>query len=127
MPCRAIHSLAGDITAQPYGKPGEAIYSASRSLLNRALLDACDALPNVRTYFESTLRKLESSGAVTVEHAGSVRTFTPALVIGADGAYSAVRYLHALGFEPFECASEDEARGRASDGPMRGPSAPASG
>ena len=27
----------------------------------------------------------------------------------------AVRYLHALGFEPFECASEDEARGRAGE------------
>jgi FlaA1/EpsC-like NDP-sugar epimerase len=27
----------------------------------------------------------------------------------------AVRYLHRLGFEPYECASEDEARGRAED------------
>src|SRR5689334_22948409 len=34
MPGRMIHSLAGDLAFQPYGKSGEAIYSVSRGGLN---------------------------------------------------------------------------------------------
>lgn len=91
MPCRAIHSFAGEITQQPYGKPGEAIYSASRSLLNRTLLDACDKLPNVSVFFETSVKRIDAAGRLTVEHQGETRTIVPDLTVGADGAYSAVR------------------------------------
>ena len=92
MPARAIHDLAGHVTTQAYGKRGQFICSVSRSLLNAVLLDACDKLPHVRCYFEANVRSLDASNQLVIEMRDkSVRQVTPRLVVGADGAYSAIR------------------------------------
>jgi 2-polyprenyl-6-methoxyphenol hydroxylase-like FAD-dependent oxidoreductase len=92
MPARGVHDLAGTVSLQPYGRPGQFICSASRSLLNRVLLDACDTLPNVRCHFEASIRSLDADNNMVVTlRDGATRTLTPRLVIGADGAYSSVR------------------------------------
>lgn len=93
MPQRAMHSVSGGITTQPYGRADQAIFSASRSLLNRTLLEACDALPNVVTTFNCGVRSVTSDGVVTLDRgqAGDTITVRARLVVGADGAYSAVR------------------------------------
>lgn len=93
MPARGIHDVNGVVTLQPYGKPGQFICSASRSLLNRSLLDACDRLPNVRCYFETAIVLLDQDNRLTVrdERTRVERTVQPQLVIGSDGAYSVVR------------------------------------
>lgn len=90
--CRAIHGTDGSITTQQYGRPGQAIYSVGRSLINRVLLDELDKLGNVRVYFESNLKSLDGDGNVVVLlRDGSEKRYCPKLVIGADGAFSAVR------------------------------------
>jgi kynurenine 3-monooxygenase len=93
MPARGVHDLEGNISLQPYGRPGQFICSASRSLLNRVLLDACDKLPNVRCFFETGVKSLDAENnlVVTEERTGHSRSTRPRLVVGADGAYSAVR------------------------------------
>jgi kynurenine 3-monooxygenase len=93
MPARGVHDLAGNIALQPYGKPGQFICSASRSLLNRVLLDACDSLPNVRCFFETSLKSLNGANRMELvsERDGATRVATPRLIIGSDGAYSSVR------------------------------------
>ena len=92
MPARGVHDLAGNVQLQPYGRPGQFICSASRSLLNRVLLDACDSLPNVRCYFEASVKSLSADNELVVQlKDGSMRKVAPRLVIGSDGAYSSVR------------------------------------
>lgn len=117
MPCRAIHpppppsssSSPGSPPAlpaldiQPYGQPGQAINSSSRSLLNTTLLDACDKLGNVSVYFRHKLVALSKDGAsatfapqggkdgVAVAPSPPSLTRLARVVIGADGAYSATR------------------------------------
>ena len=116
MPCRAIHAggAGGGVTLQPYGAPGEAIFSASRSLLSRVLLEQCEALGDagaagappargrVRLLFGHRFVGVEPVGgagggsAVEVELRSTAAgapalRLRAALVVGADGAYSAVR------------------------------------
>jgi kynurenine 3-monooxygenase len=125
MPCRAIHASGGaGVTLQPYGAPGEAIFSASRSLLSRVLLAQCEALGDagaadappargrVRLLFGHRFVGVEpvaaaggasapasaagGGSAVEVELRGPAAgapalRLRAALVVGADGAYSAVR------------------------------------
>ncbi len=45
---RMMHSTAGELTFQPYGRPGQCIYSISRWGLNRELLLETEKFPNIR-------------------------------------------------------------------------------
>lgn len=95
MPCRAIHDLQGTITTQPYGVGDQAIWSASRSLLNRVVMEACEknSSGNVKAFFEYGLRSVDAEGTAVFEHGPtkSTKTVKGCLVLGCDGAYSAVR------------------------------------
>jgi kynurenine 3-monooxygenase len=92
---RMIHSLTGALTFQPYGKDdSEALYSVSRAGLNLALVEAAAKYPSVRLFFRRRCTGIDlRSGAVEVLDETTLATADiPAeLVIGADGAYSAVR------------------------------------
>ncbi len=91
---RMIHPVAGDLAYQPYGVGGQAINSFSRSELNRALIEAAAATPNVCLTFGRTCREIDyTAGTVThVDSAtGSDVKVSRGIVIGADGAFSAVR------------------------------------
>ncbi len=89
MPGRMIHPVAGPLDFQPYSLDGDrSINSISRGALNNALLDAAEKASGVRIVFEHRLTGLDPlrfetpSGEVTAE---------ADVVIGADGAGSAVR------------------------------------
>ena len=87
---RMIHPVAGELDFQPYSATGDrAINSISRGALNNALLDA---LPGVPVHFEHRLVALDvPAGAMTFETpAGKVQAEAD-VVLGADGAGSAVR------------------------------------
>jgi kynurenine 3-monooxygenase len=93
MPGRMIHAPTGETTFQPYGKSGQAINSVSRAGLNLTLIEAAAQYPAVRLFFDQRCTGLDLQ-QMTVELAGvdgSNRHEPFDVLIGADGAYSAVR------------------------------------
>jgi kynurenine 3-monooxygenase len=91
---RMIHSVAGDLTLQPYGKDaGEVIYSISRAELNMALISAAEA-EGAKIHFQQRCVGIDlKSGAVRLhdEQTGEETTLECAVTIGCDGSASALR------------------------------------
>jgi kynurenine 3-monooxygenase len=91
---RMMHSLTGELTFQPYGKDEtEVINSISRADLNAALMDAAEA-QGVAIHFEERCTGYDlKTGAVRLlnEETGRETTLESQIVIGTDGAASAVR------------------------------------
>lgn len=94
MHSRLMHDLEGNLTYQPYGKEGEAIYSVSRGELNRQLLLLAATYDNVNFHFD------EKCIDIDLEHpkayfenakTGKTSEVSADLIIGTDGAFSAVR------------------------------------
>ncbi|NES29000.1 FAD-dependent oxidoreductase [Micromonospora terminaliae] len=90
---RMIHPVEGEPQFQSYSVAGDrAINSISRGALNNALLDAATALPGVRIAFDHRLVGLDpATGEMTFETPQGKVTETASVVLGADGAGSAVR------------------------------------
>jgi kynurenine 3-monooxygenase len=92
---RMMHSPTGELTFQPYGKDdSEAIHSVSRAGLNLALINAAARHPSVRLFFGRKCTGIDLHTAaveLTDEQTGEAAHVPAAVVIGADGAYSAVR------------------------------------
>ncbi|WP_055586837.1 FAD-dependent oxidoreductase [Peterkaempfera griseoplana] len=90
---RMIHPVAGQLDFQQYSHDGRrAINSISRGALNNALLAAAEAAPGVTVRFGHRLTRLDPrTGEMAFETPeGEVRVTAP-VVLGADGAGSAVR------------------------------------
>ncbi|MEV5888892.1 FAD-dependent oxidoreductase [Nonomuraea fuscirosea] len=87
---RMMHAPDGALTFQPYSAARtQAINSIGRADLNRELLDAATALPGVDVRFGHRLTGLdERAGTLEFEHGEQAAA---RVVIGADGARSAVR------------------------------------
>jgi kynurenine 3-monooxygenase len=90
---RMIHPAQGELNFQPYSLDGDrAINSISRGALNNALLNAAAALPGVRIAFDHRLVGLDpATGEMTYETPQGKTRASAAVVLGADGAGSAVR------------------------------------
>jgi kynurenine 3-monooxygenase len=94
MPGRIMHSTQGELTFQPYGKDGQAIYSVSRGGLNKALLELADSFENVQFHFHEKCVALDDATCqLTFEHElTKAKTDVQSdLVFATDGAYSAIR------------------------------------
>ena len=106
---RRLHDLSGNGPLLPYGQhPGEVIHAISRARLNVALIEAAAVSPNVDICFGR--RGIEVDPRAGVVHwqdevAGDKHTGSAALVIGADGAGSALR--NALQSRGLTQATED--------------------
>lgn len=89
---RAMHDREGNLTYQPYGKEGQFINSVSRGALNIVLMNKAEAL-GVAFNFQHRITKvdLESTTLTTVDSQQSTVDRKFDLIIGADGAFSAVR------------------------------------
>ncbi|WP_432880463.1 FAD-dependent oxidoreductase [Kribbella sp. CA-245084] len=90
---RMIHPVTGPLDFQAYSASGDrAINSISRGALNNALLTAAAGAPGVSVEFEHRLVELDSAAGrmVFATPAGKVAV-TADVVLGADGAGSAVR------------------------------------
>ncbi len=91
---RMIHATGGPVAFQPYGTAGQAINSVSRSDLNIALLNAAEREQGVRITFGERCRRVDlDRGELVLEHeqAGTTRNVDAGIIVGADGAFSAVR------------------------------------
>jgi kynurenine 3-monooxygenase len=91
---RMIHPVSGPLAFQPYGSRRQAINSVSRADLNRLLLDAAEARGRVSIHFNRRCvgADLERAQVTTVDaRDGSDERAHCGVIIGADGAYSAVR------------------------------------
>ncbi len=95
MPGRLIHGEDGSRSYQPYSKnPEEYINSVSRGQLNIDLLNAAGAQDNVSLHFNKRCVEadLDSPSADFVDgETGETSRVESNLLIGADGAFSAVR------------------------------------
>lgn len=91
---RMIHSLSGELTFQPYGETGQAIYSVSRGGLNLELLRIADRFENVEFHFDHKCRGVDLDNNIAAfEHipTGDRIQMQAPLIFGTDGAFSAVR------------------------------------
>ena len=94
LPGRLMHGVDGSLTFQPYGRTGQGINSVSRSDLNRQLLDAAEQSKGVRIRFGMRCRDVDpEAGLVEAEdvRTGAIEQVSADLIVGADGAFSAVR------------------------------------
>ncbi len=91
---RAIHLKDAKLNYQHYGKEGEAIYSLSRGVLNRKMIDLAEAA-GVEFFFEHRIWDVTLADATL--HIGETERgeWTPLKydkVFGADGAFSRIRH-----------------------------------
>ncbi|MGH7171889.1 MAG: FAD-dependent oxidoreductase, partial [Gemmataceae bacterium] len=92
---RMLHSRSGDLTFQPYGKDdSQTLHSVSRAGLNLQLIEAAAHYPSIRLFFQHKCVGLDpDSGKLKFVQGTSHSTVEVAadFIVGADGAYSAVR------------------------------------
>jgi len=91
---RMMHSVAGELTFQPYGKnETEAINSISRLELNIALMNAAEEHGAIIHFNCRCTGYDPKTGAIRVrnEETGEARTRDTSLLIGCDGSASAIR------------------------------------
>src|SRR6202045_2932462 len=91
---RMMHSIAGELTFQPYGKnEAEVINSISRAELNIALMNAAEETGATIHFHQRCIGYDLKTGAIRLRNEDTGEETTPAadVVIGCDGAASALR------------------------------------
>jgi kynurenine 3-monooxygenase len=88
---RQIHNLDGSEIFQAYGKNNEAIYSVSRGELNRQLMTAAEEAGASITFNAKCNHVDVNTNTCTLDIDGYTTTIIADLLIGSDGAFSALR------------------------------------
>lgn len=92
---RMMHNTEGELTFQPYGKPGQSIFSVSRGELNMKMMDLAEAHENVTYHFDQRCVDVDLENATATfqdENTHETQTVSADRVIGTDGAFSEVRH-----------------------------------
>ena len=88
---RIMHDPAGVLSFLPYGTEGQFINSVSRSALNIVLMNKAEAL-GVDFHFDHRITKVDfENTTMSLADGPSFKELKFDLIIGADGAFSAVR------------------------------------
>ncbi|MBK5278962.1 MAG: FAD-dependent monooxygenase [Bacteroidia bacterium] len=89
---RMMHDIQGRLSFQPYGKQGQFINSVSRGALNEALIDEAEKL-GVEFFFDHHVGNVNLGETVINVNVSQQSTINKKfdIIIGADGAFSAVR------------------------------------
>jgi len=88
---RMMHDSDGILTFQPYGLEGQAINSVSRAGLNMLLMDKAEET-GVNILFNHRCLDVDINNSnLLVESQGNQSEFKGDIIIGADGAFSAIR------------------------------------
>jgi kynurenine 3-monooxygenase len=93
---RMIHQLDSQVHFQPYGKANQAINSVSRGLLNEYLIGEAESA-GAAFRFEHKCEQADiENSTLHFSAAGKAKEYSGDVIIGADGAYSALRasFLH---------------------------------
>ena len=91
---RMMHSTTRELTYQAYGEADQAIYAISRGGINEELICAADEYENVSFEFDQKCTSVnldDPSASFEHIHSGQKTDLKPDVIIGADGAFSAVR------------------------------------
>lgn len=90
---RMIHSATGELTFQPYGTRDQAINSVSRAGLNQVLLDAAEHSTRQPITFGQRCEEIDFEKRIITfaSASGEPHSVECGTIIGADGAFSAVR------------------------------------
>ncbi|HIF13938.1 MAG TPA: FAD-dependent monooxygenase, partial [Bacteroidetes bacterium] len=92
---RTMHDMQGNLTFQPYGQKGQAIYSVSRAGINAKMLSIAEEIGNTEIYFNEQCNNVDlDNGNVFLKNTktGKESNVNSDLVFATDGAFSAVRY-----------------------------------
>ena len=88
---RMIHGINGELNLQPYGKEGQFINSISRSQLNLLLMEAAESHGALLKFDHECLDVEMEECIVRLEGPDGNLEVSSQFVLGADGAFSAVR------------------------------------
>jgi kynurenine 3-monooxygenase len=102
---RQIHNKDGSQVYQAYGKDDQAIYSVSRSGINKTLMDLAEQQDGVKLFFDQRCDKVNrktNTISFTNLESGEKQDITSDLTFGADGAFSAVRMQMQLQHDRFD-------------------------
>ena len=92
---RMMHDLEGNLTYQPYGKEGEAIYSVSRGKVNATMIDIAEKHGNATIHFNHDCIKTDLNKGITYiknNLTGEEFEAQADVIFAVDGAFSAIRY-----------------------------------
>jgi kynurenine 3-monooxygenase len=92
---RMMHDLEGNLTYQPYGKEGQAIYSVSRGKVNATMMDIAENHGNATIHYNHDCLKTDlNKGIAFIKNnlTGEEFEVQADVIFAADGAFSAVRY-----------------------------------
>lgn len=92
---RIMHDLEGNLTYQPYGKEGQAIYSVSRGKVNATMMDIAENHGNATIHYNHDCLKTDlNKGIAYIKNnlTGEQFEVQADVIFAADGAFSAVRY-----------------------------------
>ncbi len=92
---RIMHDMESNLTYQPYGKEGQAIYSISRGGVNAKMMDLAEKHGNAVIKYDMQCTNVDvKAGIVHLKNTitGETSSDTANLVFACDGAFSGVRY-----------------------------------
>ena len=95
MPGRTMHDMEGNLTYQPYGQEGQAIYSVSRAGINCKMMDIAEQYGKAEIMYNCKCRGADLENGIvylTNTETGERFEIKSDVVFAADGAFSAVRY-----------------------------------
>jgi kynurenine 3-monooxygenase len=88
---RTMHDIQGRLSFLPYGKEGQYINSISRGGLNAVLMDEAERA-GAKIFFDRRIQHADLDHTqLVVQHGGKLEHLEFDQIIGADGAFSAVR------------------------------------
>jgi kynurenine 3-monooxygenase len=88
---RVIHDVKGKLGYIPYGEQGQMIYSVSRSELNRVLIEEAEKA-GAKIRFNSSCQEIDfKNSSITIAQEVQEQKISSDIILGADGAFSAVR------------------------------------
>jgi len=92
---RVMHDKQGELTYQPYGKEGQAIYSVSRGKINATMMDIAENVGNAIIQYNHECHKVDFENSIAFVRntiTGEDMQVKSDLIFASDGAFSAVRY-----------------------------------